>query len=228
MMPMVFCASFVPWPRLKAAEEASWPTRKNRSTRKGLAFRKTQDTPIIRSPPDDEADDRREDDEDRDLDEAARDQGPRPGLGQPGAGQAPDERVGDADREPVVRAQVRPEDRPHEGGEDEDGAHDAGVDDAPADGVRHVDPEAEGGREVEEGRPGHGQARRQDPRRHDGGDGVRRVVHPVDEVEGEGEQDDEDREGQHGAPAPQALLMTTLPRAWVKSVQASQASSRPS
>ena len=51
MMPMVFWASLVPWPRLKAAEEASWPTRKNLSTRWGRTRRKTQDTPTIRIAP---------------------------------------------------------------------------------------------------------------------------------------------------------------------------------
>ena len=45
---------------------------------------------------------------------------------------------------------------------------------------------------LKRGRPHDGEARREDPRRHDGGDGVGGVVEPVDEVEAERDQDHED------------------------------------
>ena len=48
MMPIVFCASFVPWPSEYAAAERSWPRRKTRSTRRGEARRKSQKMMIVR------------------------------------------------------------------------------------------------------------------------------------------------------------------------------------
>ena len=45
MMPIVFCASFLPCPSEKAAAETSWTLRKTRSTLSGRQLRKTQATP---------------------------------------------------------------------------------------------------------------------------------------------------------------------------------------
>jgi hypothetical protein len=36
MIPMVFCASLPPWPRLNAAADNSWSRRNRRSTRRGV------------------------------------------------------------------------------------------------------------------------------------------------------------------------------------------------
>src|SRR4051812_38525859 len=47
MMPIVFCASLVPCPRLYAAAEKSCALRKNPSTRLGELRRKTHDTMIM-------------------------------------------------------------------------------------------------------------------------------------------------------------------------------------
>ena len=41
MIPMVFCASLPPWPRLKAAAETSWNRRNRWSTRRGAVRLKT-------------------------------------------------------------------------------------------------------------------------------------------------------------------------------------------
>ena len=57
--------------------------------------------------------------------------------------------------------------------------------------ARHLHPEAEGGHEVEEGGPRHRLHRGEHAGRHHGGDGVGRVVEPVDVVEGKRDQDDE-------------------------------------
>ena len=40
IMPIVFCASFMPWLKLNMEAETSWPLRKKRSTLRGEAFRK--------------------------------------------------------------------------------------------------------------------------------------------------------------------------------------------
>jgi hypothetical protein len=40
MIPIVFCASLAPWPRLNAAAEASWPWRKPRLSRSTSRLRR--------------------------------------------------------------------------------------------------------------------------------------------------------------------------------------------
>src|SRR2546426_498809 len=59
--------------------------------------------------------------------------------------------------------------------------------------------------EVERRRPDNRRGRRQDPGRDDRGNGVRRVVEPVDEVERE--RDEDDREDEPGGIGHQACLM---------------------
>ena len=44
MIPIVFWASFIPWPNENAAAETSWTFRKPRSSGSGRAFRKIQAT----------------------------------------------------------------------------------------------------------------------------------------------------------------------------------------
>jgi hypothetical protein len=47
MIPMVFCASLPPWPRLKAAAETSWKRRNRWSTRRGVERRNSHMSPSI-------------------------------------------------------------------------------------------------------------------------------------------------------------------------------------
>ena len=51
MIPIVFCASFAPWFRLKKAADTSWSFRNHRSTRDGGVHRKIQKMAVIRSRP---------------------------------------------------------------------------------------------------------------------------------------------------------------------------------
>ncbi len=51
MMPMVFCASLLPWPMLYIAEEASCSRRNQRSTLRGAARTHAHDTPIFSRAP---------------------------------------------------------------------------------------------------------------------------------------------------------------------------------
>src|SRR5450755_598797 len=51
MMPMVFCASFVPWDSEKNAADPSWARRNQRSTEAYGARRNVQDTATMRPNP---------------------------------------------------------------------------------------------------------------------------------------------------------------------------------
>ena len=51
MMPMVFCASFVPWPRLYAAALPNWATRNQRSTFIIVVLRNAHITPATNISP---------------------------------------------------------------------------------------------------------------------------------------------------------------------------------
>src|SRR5688572_5976673 len=53
MMPIVFCASLPPWPRLYAAAETSWSRRNHRSTRPGEKLRKIHSVATISTNPSD-------------------------------------------------------------------------------------------------------------------------------------------------------------------------------
>ena len=72
MMPIVFCASLPPWPRLKSAAETSCPLRKNLSTRCGDQRRKIHITATMMAKPSSRPDERREHDEDDRLRPARR------------------------------------------------------------------------------------------------------------------------------------------------------------
>ena len=149
--------------------------------------------------PEHEADQRREHHEQADLEQPRRDERHEPRLDHGGARQPADQRVRRTGRQPPIPCDQVPADRADEGGQDHPRIHDVRAHDAPAHRGRHVHAEAEGGDEVEDGGPHHGLERRQDPRRHHGGDRVGRVVEAVDEVEEEGDGDDEDDERRHGA-----------------------------
>ncbi len=109
-----------------------------------------------------------------------------------------------------------------------------------AQGLRDPETEHEEGDEVEERGPQHRGLGRHHAGGDHGGDGVRRVVKTVQEVEDQGHQNDEPDEGKGdfhalwlessglGAGEAQAFFSTTLPIAWVYSLHASQALSRPS
>ena len=51
MMPMVFCASLPPWPRLYSEAESNCKRRNHRSTLDGGVRKKSQDTATINSEP---------------------------------------------------------------------------------------------------------------------------------------------------------------------------------
>src|SRR5207247_9953196 len=51
MMPMDFCASLVPWPRLNSAAESSCKRRKYLSTRDGAVPRKTHCIVVMKNTP---------------------------------------------------------------------------------------------------------------------------------------------------------------------------------
>jgi len=75
---------------------------------------------------------------------------------------------------------------------------DALIDHAAADRLRHRDVPHEERREVERRGPEDGGERAQDPGPDDRGDGIRRIVEPVAEVEDEGDRDDRDDVPDHG------------------------------
>src|SRR5207249_6293205 len=98
-----------------------------------------------------------------------------------------------------------PRDRPDQRGEYDARVHDARVHDALRDGLGDGGGEDERGDEVEERGPDDGKTGREDPSGDDGGDRVRRVVEPVDEVERQRDQDD--RENEPSRVPHQACLM---------------------
>ena len=151
------------------------------------------------------------------------------GLRHRRAGVAADERVRRARGQAVVPRDQVPDDRAHQPGKDHREADDRDVDEAGADGLGDRRAEGERGDEVEERRPDDGLARRQHPRRHDGGDRVGGVVKAVDEVENERDDDQRDdceKVGIH--PRGQACLTTTPSSTLATSSQRSVAASRKS
>src|SRR5205085_5901061 len=96
------------------------------------------------------------------------------------------------------------------------------LDHALAHGVRHLHAAAEGGDEVEEGSPDDGDTGREHSRRHHGGNGVRRVVEAVDEVEDEREGDEQDDDREHKAcssTTPSITLATSSQRSVAVSIK---------
>ena len=146
----------------------------------------------------DHAEERGDEDEHDRLDPAVGDDDPRARLDDGRPGVAADEGVGGARRQAHEPGEEVPADGPEEGGEDDLGGHDRDVDHPRADRVGDARAEDEEGDEIEEGGPEDGLARRQDPGRDDGGDGVGRVVHAVREVERQRDEDDEDDEEEAG------------------------------
>src|SRR6476659_8669193 len=79
--------------------------------------------------------------------------------------------------------------------EDDTGVDNAGFDDAATHRLGDMQAEHEEGDEVEEGSPRHGMMRPQDTGRDDGGDRVGRIVHAVQEIEGDGDGDQRKQQG---------------------------------
>ena len=82
-----------------------------------------------------------------------------------------------------------PDDGAHQRPEDDRVGDDIGADDARADGFGDVQAEDEERDEVEERSPGHRVTRRQNARRHDGGDRIGSVVQAVQEIEQQSRSD---------------------------------------
>ena len=198
--PIVFWASFVPCVNATKLPEKIWARRKTRFTRLGERRRITQMITSI-SP--------------RAIAK------PRIGESTPGlttfsqtplhwidapavgrdrgAGDAADERVARARRQPQEPGDEVPGDRPDEPGEDDAQRHRVRVDDPRRDRRRDLERDERAG-EVQDGRDEDCRARRERPRRDAGRDGVRRVVEAVREVEEERHRDDRDeREGLHAS-----------------------------
>ena len=150
------------------------------------------------------------------------------------AGDAADQRVARARREPQVPRCEVPADRADQAGEDDLEGDGGGVDDARRHGRGHLE-RHEGAGEVQDRCHDHGDARVPRARRDSRRDGVRRVVEAVREVEEERDPDDGDEQkgdvshaatARLGAIDHQAFLTTILPITLATVSQASTASSR--
>ncbi len=149
----------------------------------------------------DQTQERREQDEDERRSPAPHDDRSPAGSRDRGPGVAADQRVRRRDGHAVVPGDQVPRDRAEKAGGDDLVGHDREIDHAIPEGLGHVRTEHKGRHEVEERRPEDGFLGRQDPRRDDGGDGVRRVVEAVEEVEDEREGDDGDEDPDVGGHA---------------------------
>ena len=187
MMPIVFCASLAPWPRLNAAAETSCSPRNVRLTRRRASD--AVDDPHHRDDQDEadrQADQRRVDDERRRLAQPVDvDHARTPALAMPAPTMPPIERVRRRRRQAEVRGQHVPEDRTDEPGEDRARCETTSGSTILAISLATVERQDEERGEVPERRPQHRLERLEHPRRDDRGDRVRRVVEPVDEVEDE-------------------------------------------
>src|SRR6266404_3960422 len=166
MMPIVFCASFVPWPREYAAADTSCSTRNVLSTLRGSDRRRIQESATV---------------------------------------------INSASVKPITGATtmkisvfVHPLAMTAEHYRRID---DAEVDQSFPDRLRDGGAEDERRDEVPERRPHHRCARRQDTRRNDGGDGVGRVVEPIDEIEREGDEQNRQNEPDGAGAGHQACLI---------------------
>ena len=121
-----------------------------------------------------------------------------PALRHRRAGVAADERVRRAARDAVSPGDDVPADRAEQAAEDHVRIDDALLDHPAADRLGDGDAAGEQRGEVEGRGPEHRRERAQHARAHDRGDGVRRIVEAVAEVEDEGDRDDRDDVPDHG------------------------------
>ena len=148
-----------------------------------------------------ETEQRRNDDRRRRLEEARPDDGVKSSARHARPHQSADQRVRAAGGNSEQPGHDIPDDGAAQRGEDDARRHDVGLDDALADDRRDVEPEDEEGDEIEERSPEHRQEGTKHARRNDGGDRVRRVMQPIEEVEQERgcDQADQQRRGKGGA-----------------------------
>src|SRR2546430_1659114 len=131
-----------------------------------------------------EAHERRQHDEDERGDPFAGEQERREArLRHRGARVAADQGVRRRGGQPEPPGDEVPDDGAAEPSQDHGGVHGGQVHEPLAHGLGHRRPEQEDRNEVERRGPDYGGGRRQYPGRHHGGDGVRRVLEPVDQVE---------------------------------------------
>ena len=114
--------------------------------------------------------------------------GAAPAFDQSGADQAADERVRRARRNAVVPGDQVPRNRADERTENHAAVDEGGIDDALADRRGHGQVKERPRKNVEERGPEHRLPRLEHAGGYDGGDGVRRVVEAVHEIEGQREQ----------------------------------------
>jgi len=147
---------------------------------------------------------RRDEDEGHRLGDAGPHQLAGTGLGHHRTDDAADQRVRAGRRDAVPPGDQVPEAGTHQGTEDHMVVDDARLDDALANGGGHLQLEDADGDDVEKSGEQHRALRLEHAGGHDGGDGIRRVVEAVHEVEGQCQHNeqhndpDTDLDGIHG------------------------------
>ena len=147
--------------------------------------------------PEDQTNEWRKKNEDDRLGPAAGNDRPKPGLRDRRAGITADEGVRRTRRQAGIPGDQIPDDRADQAGEYHRECHDVDVDHARADRLGDGSAERERCDEVEEGGPDDRLAGREDTRRNDRGDRVRRVVEAVDIIEEQRDGDDRDDDVEH-------------------------------
>jgi hypothetical protein len=112
-------------------------------------------------------------------------------------GVRPFQGVGAGGRDTCEPGDDVPGNRPHQGAEDHRVVHDFGRDNARSHRIGDMQAEHREGDEIEKGRPEHGIARRQNPGRNHGGDGIGGVVQTVEEIEDQGDAHQHVKDRQH-------------------------------
>ena len=184
MIPIVFWASFAPWREAERGgrEELAHPEPPVQLVEPPMPVEHPVDQHHEREA-EQQPHHRRQHDEDRDLLEAARDQGPPPRARHRRAGHRADDRVRGARGKTEPPRDDVPGDRADETGEDHGVREHGRFHDICRDRGGDRGPEDQERREVEERGPRHRLLRREHARRDDGRDRVRRVVEAVEEVE---------------------------------------------
>ena len=118
--------------------------------------------------------------------------GAPPRLGDCGSGISPHEGMGGTDRQSVVPSQDIPEDRAQQAGQDHVEVDGLQPDHSFAHGSGNGGSEGKGRNEIEESCPENGDTRRQHAGGNHRGDGVRRIVEAVEEIEAESDSHDDD------------------------------------
>jgi hypothetical protein len=150
-----------------------------------------------------EAEQRREHDGGPGDAEPAPDDRGQTGFHHPRAGQSADQSVGAARGDSQPPSQEVPDDGSHQRTEDHRRVDNLGGDNAGSDRLRDVQSEEKESDEIEECRPDHRIVRPQHARGNHSRDRVRSIMQPVQEVEGQRNQDEAD-EGRQGERADHA------------------------